>query len=123
FYYSLADAFTICDQHFCSSLTGTMPNRLYFWTGTVRGADSKAPAKVQNEDIEYEASCDWKTFPERLEESGVSWRIYQNELSLKVGFTSEEEAWLANYGDNPFEWFPQYQARFLPTHRTWLDKA
>src|SRR5690242_20113628 len=36
FYYSLADAFTICDQHFCSSLTGTTPNRLYFWTGTIR---------------------------------------------------------------------------------------
>ena len=36
FYYALADAFTICDQHFCSSLTGTTPNRLYLWTGTVR---------------------------------------------------------------------------------------
>src|SRR5580765_6860530 len=36
FYYSLADAFTVCDQNFCSSLTGTTPNRLYFWTGTIR---------------------------------------------------------------------------------------
>ena len=27
FYYALADAFTICDQNFCSSLTGTTPNR------------------------------------------------------------------------------------------------
>ena len=36
FYYSLADAFTICDQNFCSSLTGTTPNRLYLWTGTIR---------------------------------------------------------------------------------------
>ena len=36
FYYALADAFTVCDQHFCSSLTGTTPNRLYFWTGTIR---------------------------------------------------------------------------------------
>ena len=27
FYYALADAFTVCDQHFCSSLTGTTPNR------------------------------------------------------------------------------------------------
>src|SRR5690606_33407225 len=25
FYYSLADAFTVCDQHFCSSITGTHP--------------------------------------------------------------------------------------------------
>lgn len=29
FYYALADAFTVCDQNFCSSLTGTTPNRLY----------------------------------------------------------------------------------------------
>ncbi|HSC39603.1 MAG TPA: alkaline phosphatase family protein, partial [Chitinophagaceae bacterium] len=29
FYYALADAFTVGDQHFCSSLTGTTPNRLY----------------------------------------------------------------------------------------------
>src|SRR5262245_4728528 len=36
FYYSLADAFTVCDHNFCSSLTGTTPNRLYFWTGTIR---------------------------------------------------------------------------------------
>src|SRR5580658_2076409 len=36
FYYALADAFTICDQHFCSSLTPTTPNRLYLWSGTIR---------------------------------------------------------------------------------------
>ena len=36
FYYAMADAFTICDHHFCSSLTGTTPNRLFFWSGTIR---------------------------------------------------------------------------------------
>jgi len=36
FYYALADAFTVCDQHFCSSLTATTPNRLHLWTGTIR---------------------------------------------------------------------------------------
>ncbi len=30
FYYSFADAFTVCDQHFCSSITPTLPNRLYY---------------------------------------------------------------------------------------------
>ena len=29
FYYALADAFTVCDQNFCSSLTPTTPNRLH----------------------------------------------------------------------------------------------
>src|ERR1700743_479796 len=36
FYYSLADAFTVCDQHFCSSITGTHPNRNYWMTGSIR---------------------------------------------------------------------------------------
>ena len=74
FYYALADAFTVCDQHFCSSLTGTMPNRLYFWSGTIRGANATAPAKVRNEEIEYESSASWTTFPERLEEHGIPGR-------------------------------------------------
>jgi phospholipase C len=36
FYYAMADAFTICDHNFCSSLTGTTPNRLFMWTGNIR---------------------------------------------------------------------------------------
>ena len=36
FYYALADAFTVCDQHYCSVMTSTTPNRSTFWTGTVR---------------------------------------------------------------------------------------
>src|SRR5580698_6394872 len=36
FYYALGDAFTVCDQHFCSAMTSTSPNRSMFWTGTVR---------------------------------------------------------------------------------------
>jgi phospholipase C len=36
FYYSLADAFTVCDHNFCSVLTGTSPNRCFFWTGKIR---------------------------------------------------------------------------------------
>jgi len=122
FYYALADAFTICDQHFCSSITGTMPNRLYFWTGTTRGPDAEAPAKVRNEEIEYESSASWTTFPERLEDHGISWKIYQNETSLKVGLTREEHAWLSNFGDNPLEWFTQYHAKFSPAHRKYIEQ-
>jgi phospholipase C len=122
FYYALADAFTVCDQHFCSSLTGTMPNRLYLWGGTIRGVkDASAPAKVLNSDVEYENSCSWKTFPERLEENGVSWKVYQNELWLDVGFSNGEGPWLSNYGDNPLEWFTQYHARFLSAHQKQVE--
>jgi phospholipase C len=112
FYYSLADAFTICDHNFCSSLTGTTPNRLYFWTGTIREkADEHAQANVWNDDADYDTMVNWKTFPERLEENGVSWKIYQNELSVGVGFQGEEDAWLANFTDNPIEIFQAIQCK------------
>src|SRR5690606_6028723 len=41
FYYAMADAFTVCDHYFCSSLTGTTPNRLFFWTGNIRPAPTE----------------------------------------------------------------------------------
>lgn len=123
FYYAMADAFTVCDQHFCSSLTGTTPNRLYFWSGTIRPPeDADSHAAVRNSDIEYDSNANWKSFPERLEENGISWRIYQNELSMPTGLSGEEESWLANFTDNPIEWFPAYQVRYAKGYMAYLVK-
>lgn len=109
FYYAMADAFTICDQHFCSSLTGTTPNRLYFWSGTIREKqDGSTPAAVRNSEADYGAPASWTTFPERLEDLGVSWKVYQNEISMPTGLNGEEDSWLANFTDNPLEFFAQY---------------
>jgi phospholipase C len=121
FYYALADAFTVCDQNFCSSLTGTNPNRLHLWTGTVRAKQSPDSfAHVLNEDVDFGRWASWPTFPERIEDLGVSWRIYQNELSLESGLAGEHDAWLANFADNPIEWFAQYGVRFAATHREYI---
>ncbi len=107
FYYAFADAFTICDQNFCSSLTGTTPNRLHLWTGKVR-EDAKSQARIRNEETDYGAQAQWTTFPERLEDNDISWKIYQNEISFGTGFTPEQDDWLSNFTDNPLEWFSQY---------------
>jgi phospholipase C len=121
FYYGLADAFTVSDQYFCSSLTGTTPNRLFLWTGTVRAEPSgDSPANVDNSDVDYDSPATWTTFPERLESAGVSWKVYQNELSVPVGFDGDQDAWLANFTDNPLEWFTQYQVGFLDSHTRYL---
>jgi phospholipase C len=121
FYYAMADAFTVCDQNFCSSLTGTTPNRLYLWTGTIReNPDPKKYANVRNENVSDDAEASWTTFPERLEDHNVSWKIYQNELSISTGLTGEEESWLANFTDNPIEWFSQYQVRFHTGYQEYL---
>ncbi|MEO5593844.1 MAG: phospholipase C, phosphocholine-specific [Chitinophagaceae bacterium] len=124
FYYSLADAFTVCDQNFCSSLTGTTPNRLYLWTGTVRpkpSADSFA--HLRNEDVDHFIPASWPTFPERLEEHNISWKIYQNELSLASGFNGDEDAWLSNFTDNSIEFFSQYNVQYAASYRNYIKKA
>ena len=123
FYYAMADAFTVCDQNFSSSLTGTTPNRLFLWTGTVRAEQNAgSPANVRNENVNYDHEVNWKTFPERLEENGISWKIYQNELSIASGLEGEEDSWLANFTDNSIEWFEQYNVRFHKKHLEYLEK-
>lgn len=123
FYYALADAFTVCDQNFCSSLTGTTPNRLHLWTGTIREKPSPdSPARTLNSDTDHGHWAGWTTFPERLEDLGVSWKIYQNELSIESGLKGEEDAWLANFGDNPIEWFTQFNVRFARTRREFVER-
>jgi phospholipase C len=124
FYYALADAFTICDQHFCSTLTGTTPNRLHLWTGTSRRAQTpEAQTVVRNEDCRFGQWADWGTFPERLEDHGIDWKIYQNELSVPTGLGREAGSWLGNFGCNPIEWFNQYHVRFHPKHRELLAQS
>ena len=66
FYYALADAFTVCDQNYCSVMTSTSPNRCYFWTGTIRDQQQvNSKVFMRNEEIDY-GGMSWKTFPERL---------------------------------------------------------
>lgn len=121
FYYALADAFTVCDHNFCSSLTGTTPNRLYLWSGTCRDPrESGAKARVLNSDTDERREASWTTLPERLEDAGVSWKIYQNELNIATGLEGEHDAWLANFSDNPIEWFSQFNVRFSAARRAYV---
>ncbi len=123
FYYAFADAFTVCDQSFCSTLTGTSPNRNYFWAGTVRedAHNPNSKAHTDNGMIDFK-NVGWKTYPERLEKAGVSWGVYQNELSIPTGLSDEEEYWLANFTDNDLEFIKQYNVRFHPEHRYWMKQ-
>ena len=123
FYYSLADAFTVCDHNFCSSLTGTTPNRLHFWTGTIRGEQNEqSKANVWNEDTDYDVWVSWKTFPERLEENNISWKIYQNDISVDSLMTDEQDYWLNNFTDNPIEFFKQYNVKLSERYINFLEK-
>jgi phospholipase C len=94
------------------------------WAGTIRAEQKPTSwANVLNSDVTYESEANWMTFPERLEEHGISWRIYQNELSVETGLRGEAEAWLTNFTDNPIEWFTQYGVRFAEGHRAFLEQS
>lgn len=124
FYYALADAFTVCDQNFCSSLTGTTPNRLFFWTGTIRSEKNEnSMAHVWNEDTDYDKWGQWKTYPERLEENGVSWKVYQNDISVDGGYSGEQDEWMSNFTDNPLEFFKQYNVKLSERYINYLQNA
>jgi phospholipase C len=108
FHYALADAFTICDAYHCSLLGPTDPNRYYMWTGWVGNDGSGGGPVVDN----AEAGYGWSTFPELLQNAGISWKIYQD---IGLGLTAEQfwgftdNAYIGNYGDNSLLYFHQYQ--------------
>ena len=89
--YELAEAFTICDAYHCSVFGSTNPNRNYLWTGTTGYEPGGTERAVTNAANGYDhAGYDWTTYPERLEQAGVTWQIYQE--------------W-DNFGDNSVEYF------------------
>ncbi|GAB3017579.1 phospholipase C, phosphocholine-specific [Niabella terrae] len=116
FYYAMADAFTVCDQNFCSVMTSTTPNRSFFWTANIMNEEEgRAKANIRNTDFGH-AKHVWKTFPELLSENGVDWKFYQNEISCGGGFQGQERSWLANFGCNLLEFFAAYNVKFAPRY-------
>jgi len=77
YYYALAQAFTICDNYFCSVLGPTHPNRLMQMTGMLDpNGVAGGPILVTNSENQYTGSCSWTTMPEILEDAGISWKVY-----------------------------------------------
>ena len=112
FYYALADAFTICDQNFCSSMTPTHPNRYFLWSGTIRETpDINSLAVVRNSYFSINKPVKWKSFPERLQEANVAWKFYQNEVGAIMQFHPGLGSWLSNFGCNPLERYAQYHVK------------
>ena len=91
FQYALANAFTICDNYFCSILGPTHPNRYMWMTGTVDpNGLAGGPALDNNAP---NGTYSWTTMAERLESAGISWKCYQQ---------------ADNYGTNVLEFFSQF---------------
>ena len=76
FHYALAEAFTVCDAYHCSVMGPTWPNRLYWMTGMIDPEGLGGGPIIKNE--VPPDGLRWTTYAERLEEAGVSWRVYQH---------------------------------------------
>ncbi|MQR01480.1 phosphocholine-specific phospholipase C [Glaciimonas soli] len=96
YHYALADAFTLCDNYFCSARTSTNPNRLFLMSGGVDPAGTNG-GPIDTNSFTY-GTLTWQTYPEALQNAGVSWRVYQA---------------ADNYDDNALAWFKQFTN--LPT--------
>jgi len=98
FHFALANAFTVCDAYYCSLQGGTNSNRMFLWTGS-NGPQPAGVSVVNNDNWDHLApsttGLTWTTYPERLQEAGVSWKIYQNQPD--------------NYTDNPLAGFKRYR--------------
>ncbi|GHB81275.1 phospholipase C, phosphocholine-specific [Streptomyces cirratus] len=108
FHYALADAFTVCDAYHCSFIGATDPNRYYMWSGYT-GNDGVGGGPVLGN---QEAGYGWKTYPERLEAAGVSWKIYQDigdGLNAAGSWGWISDAFRGNYGDNSLLYFNSYR--------------
>jgi phospholipase C len=108
FHYALADAFTVCDGYHCSMLGPTDTNRYYMWTGWDGNDGKNGGPVIANDELGY----GWQTYPERLQDAGVSWKIYQDvgvglDAAGVWGFTSDP--YIGNYGDNSLLYFFNYQ--------------
>ncbi|WP_434587793.1 phosphocholine-specific phospholipase C [Streptomyces sp. A5-4] len=108
FHYALADAFTVCDAYHSSFMGATDPNRYYMFSGHT-GNDGKNGGPVLGND---ELGYDWTTYPERLEQAEVSWKVYQDigdGLNAAGNWGWGEDAYRGNYGDNSLLYFNKYR--------------
>jgi phospholipase C len=78
-HFALADAFTVCDRYFCSVLGPTDPNRLYWISGTIDPEGQHGGPLLETPLAVPQNKYSWRTYPENLEEAGVSWKVYTSQ--------------------------------------------
>lgn len=140
---ALADAFTVGDNYYCSFRGPTNVNRCYLWTGcngnipgniladgtpTAQGTNGHGSGIVLSNGYADGYPLSWPTYPEMLQNSGITWRIYQDivgdSVSTPTVITNDQgsgpiptnssgqpvcsSSFVGNYTDNPVLYFQQY---------------
>ena len=120
YHHALADAFTVGDAYHCSIMGPTNPNRTYLWSGCVENLSNLGPGGTDglgagpmtgNGLSPNNAYWTYPTFPEVLQASGVSWKIYQDlagqTFSPDFGDGTGNN-YAGNFTDNSVLYFNQY---------------
>jgi phospholipase C len=103
YYYALADAFTICDNYFCSVIGPTHPNRLYTMAASLDPDGLNGGPVLQTIIVNagaFNGKLTYTTMPEQLQTRGITWKVYSSpDETLINGIVS----------DNVLSFFKNYQ--------------
>src|SRR5712692_7138118 len=116
FYYAVADAFTICDNYFCSVIGPTDPNRLYTMAASIDPAGQNGGPLLQTlvaNRSSFFGKLTYTTMPEQLQARGISWKVYSSpdQNILNTIFADNVLSYFKNF-QNPAS--PLYQNAFGP---------
>jgi phospholipase C len=116
FYYAVADAFTICDNYFCSVIGPTDPNRLYTMAASIDPAGQNGGPLLQSlvtNRSSFFGKLTYTTMPEQLQTRGISWKVYSSpdQNILNSIFSDNVLSYFKNF-QNPAS--PLYKNAFLP---------
>jgi phospholipase C len=116
FYYAVADAFTICDNYFCSVMGPTDPNRLYTMAASIDPDGKNGGPVLQTLGLNrstFFGHLTYTTMPEQLQARGISWKVYSSPDSniLNTVFSDNVLSYFKNFQDPAS---PLHQNAFLP---------
>ena len=103
FYYAAADAFTLCDNYFCSVMGPTDPNRLYTMAASIDPGGKNGGPLLQTlvtNRSSFFGKLTYTTMPEQLQARGISWKVYSSpDQSILSG----------SFSDNVLSYFKNFQ--------------
>src|ERR1700730_4704236 len=111
YYYAVADAFTICDNYFCSVMGPTDPNRLYTMAASIDPDGKNGGPLLQTLGVNrpsFYGHLTYTTMPEQLQARGISWKVYSPpDASILNGILS----------DNVLSYFKNFQVPGSPLNQ------
>jgi phospholipase C len=115
--YGLADAFTICDNYFCSVMGPTDPNRLYTMAASIDPDGKNGGPLLESLRLNrpsFFGKLTYTTMPEQLQSRGITWKVYSSpDSQLNPLLSDNVLSYFKNFLQDTAS--PLYQNAFVPT--------